>query len=255
MKKPTFLLMAAFLAGGLAFAVPGVAAQSIYTNGHGDLGVEYTPGETEFEPHWHIGAGAMVDGAPLAEGEEFAPGDLVARLSTTSNVGNASVADALGVSTGTAVYRTGITAYPPNLGFGLEEVGLPDDWLGGAITLTLTGFSGPGQMAISQTVSGLGTFVWFSSLGDGYTVADNEWEFAVGGHQHNDWWFSETGIYEVTFEWSGTYIGGGEPVDVTGAGTFGLQVGVIPEPGTWALLAAGGAMLVLLRRRSLARLS
>lgn len=229
--------------GGLS-----ASAQSIYTAGHGDMGIEYTPGETEFEPHWHLDAGAVVDGTTLDGGEEFAPDELVARFSGTAGVGTASVANALGVSTGYTAYRTGISAYPPNLGFALEEVGSPSVWLNETITLTLTGFSGPGEMALSQTISGFGTIVWFSSLGDGYTVANNSWELSVGGHIHLDWWFSEAGFYEVGFTWNGTYIGGGTPVDVTGTGIFGLQAGVVPEPSIVGLLASGLLMLAARRR-------
>lgn len=253
--KSKFLLLAGVIGTGFLFNTVSVHAQAIYTEGHGDLGVEYTPGETEFEPHWHLGAGAVVDGEPLAEGDEFAPDAAVARLFGTANVSQSSVANALGVSTGYTAYRTGITAYPPNLGFALEEVGSPDVWagdeFGGIITLTLTGFSGPGKMALSQTIGGFGTYVWFSSLGDSYTVADNSWGMPVGGHIHLDWWFSEAGVYEVTFDWNGTYIGGETPIDVTGSGTFGFQVGVVPEPGTWVLLASGLLTLVILRRRRL----
>jgi len=245
------LMAVSVIGSGLLFASTPGHTQSIYTDGHGDIGVEYTPGETEFEPHWHIGAGAVVNGEVVEEEEEFAPGDMEARLFGTANV-NSPVAEALGVSTGDTAYRTGITAYPPNLGFALEEVGPPEEWLGESITLTLTGFSGPGEMAISQTVSGIGTFIWFSSLSDSYTVADNSWQFAVGGHQHLDWWFSEAGVYEVTFDWNGTYIGGETPIAVTGSGTFGFQVGVVPEPGTWGLTAVGLLLLLTFRRRSLA---
>lgn len=252
MKLKTHLL-AGLLGAGFLFTTSPVHAQAIYTEGHGDLGVEYTPGETEFEAHWHIGSGAIVDGQPVPglDGEEFAPDGLVARLTATSSVSNSSVASALGVSTGYTAYRTGITAYPPNLGFALEEIGAPGDWMNETIRLTLTGFSGPGELAISQTIVGLGTFVWFSSLGDGFTVDDNGWEFAVGGHQHLDWWFTEAGIYEIGFTWTGTYIGGENPIDVSGSGTFGFQVDVVPEPGTWGLLMAGLLILGIFGQRRL----
>jgi surface-anchored protein len=250
-------LKAPLLLGLLGFTILSSAhAQSIYTAGHGDLGVEYTPGSTEFEAHWHIGSGAIVDGQPVPglDGEEFAPDQIIAQLGTTSTVSNASVANALGVTTGSTVYRTGITAYPPNIGFGLEEVGQPEEWLNGTITLTLTGFSGPGEVAISQTIGAPinMTIVWFSSRGDSYTQADNSWEFSVGGHQHNDWWFSEAGFYELEFTWTGTYIGGESPVDVSGSGTYGFNA--VPEPGTWLLLSLGLGLVMIFgpRRRALA---
>lgn len=245
------LLLTGFIGAALCVASFTAHAQSIYTAGHGDLGVEYTPGDTHFEAHWHMDAGSTINGQALSEGEEYAPDELVARLFGTSNVSNSTIATSLGVSTGYTAYRTGITAYPPNLGFALEEVGSPGDWLDSNITLTLTGFSGPGELAISQSISGLGTFVWFSSLGDDFTIADNSWEFGVGGHQHLDWWFTEAGIYEIDFTWTGTYIGMMDPIEVSGSGTFGFQVGVVPEPGTWGLIVAGllGGLVTLRRRQ------
>lgn len=239
------------IAAGLLFHSSRAFAQMIYTDGHGDLGVEYTPGETEFEAHWGIGAGSIVDGDPLPgfEEVEFAPDELVARLFGTASVSNASVASALGVDTGYTAYRTGNTSYPPNLGFALEEVGMPEDWLDESITLTLTGFSGPGEIAISQTISGFGTIVWFSSNGDAFTVNDNQWAFGVGGHQHLDWWFTEKGSYTLEFTWTGTYIGGENPVDVQGSGTFGFQVNMIPEPHILGLLVAGFLVFIVFLRR------
>lgn len=232
---------------------PSVAAQFMFTEGHGDMGIGYTPGESVFEPHWHLDAGSVVDGIPLAGSEEFEPGGLVTRFSGTANVGVVSLADALGVSTGYTAYRTGNASYPPNLGFGLEEVGAPGDWLDESITLTLTGFFGPGEMALSQTLGAPFnmTLVWFSSLGDGYTVSDNSWTLPVGGHVHLDWWFTEAGFYEVGFTWNGTYIGGDSPVEVGGAGTFGLDV--VPEPEVAGLLVLEFAFLTVafLRRRRL----
>lgn len=252
--KSKLLLFAGLLVTLLGLASLPAHAQGVYTGGHGDLGVEYTPGEDHFHAHWHLDAGSVVNGSTLATGQEFEPDELVARFFGTASV-NGTVASALGVSAGHTAYRTGISAYPPNLGFALEEVGSPTDWLDESITLTLTGFSGPGQMALSQTLGAPfnTTLVWFSSLGDEYTQANNSWGLPVGGHIHLDWWFSEAGLYEVDFTWEGTYLGLGDPIHVASSGTFGFQVGVIPEPATWGAIAAGLlAGLAIVRRRRLA---
>lgn len=239
--KPRFLA-AALLAAVLQLTT-SASAQSVYTAGHGDLGIEYEDGA--FHAHWHIGAGAAVNGSPLSVENEYDAGDLIGRLEGTSAVSHSGVAAALGVTTGTTVFRTGITAYPPNVGFGLEEL-TPSDWQDETITLSLTGYSGPGEVALSQTISGVGTFVWFSSVGGGFTQNNNAWDFAVGGHQHLDWFFSEAGYHELTFTWTGTHLVDGL---VTGSGTFGFQAGAIPEPSAFALLAGIGSLgLVVLRR-------
>lgn len=249
MKKYKLPLLSGLVGVGMILSAGVSQAQAIYTSGHGDLGVEYTPGEAEFEAHWHIGSGAVVDGVPLTEEQEFAPEALAAQLGTQAAVSSSAVASALGVSTGTMAFRTGNAAYPPNVGFGLEEVGSDSEWQDGSITLTLTGWTGPGSLAVSQTIANVGTFVWFSSDAS-KTQNSNAWDFGVGGHQHLDWWFSEAGNYSVTFTWTGTYIGGESPVAVSGSGTYEFQA--VPEPGTWALL--GVAMLIgmaVYRRRVL----
>jgi surface-anchored protein len=235
-------LAASLLAAVLLFTT-SASAQGVYTGGHGDLGIEYEDGA--FHAHWHIGAGATVDGAALSEEAEYEPASLIGLLEGTSVVSNANVTAALGVSTGTTAFRTGITAYPPNIGFGLEEL-TPSDWQDGTITLSLTAVSGPGEIALSQTVIGIGTFVWFSSVSDSVTANSNNWDFAVGGHQHLDWFFTKAGNYDLTFSWTGTHLTEGL---VTGSGTFGFQVGAIPESSAFALLAGAFSLgLVVLRR-------
>lgn len=248
-----YSLRAALLAAAfLSLLAPRASAQGYYTAGHGDLGIEYEAGSGEFEAHWHLGAGAVVDGVELSTDDEFAPDEIIGWLNSTSTVSSASVASALGVSTGTTVFRTGITAYPPNVGFALEEVGAPGDWTDGTITLSLAAVSGPGEVAISQTISGIGTLVWFSSVDAGLTSSGNAWSFGVGLHQHLDWFFTEAGFYELTFEWAGEHAIDGL---VTGTGTFGFQVGAIPEPSTYAAFfgaAALGLALWQRRRRTIA---
>lgn len=248
MHTQTHIIFRAMLVGALLTA--SAHAQSLYSSGHGDIGVEYTPGSTEFEAHWHLDSGAMVNGQPLASEQEFEPETLAAYVSTSAAVPTDSVAQALGVEIGADVFRTGTSAYPPNLGFGLEEIGDPTDWLNETVSISLTGFSGPGEMAVSQTISGIGTLVWFSSLGGELTQSDNVWDFGVGGHQHNNWWFSEEGEYEVSFTWTGTYIGGESPVEVSGTGTYLFQVQTIPESAAAGWLLGVGALALAWRRRA-----
>lgn len=233
---------------GLLSALPGFpsAQAAVYTSGHGDIGVEYLPGTAEFAPHWHLIAGAVVDGVPLVGEAEYEPGEMVARVRGKGSVSGAAAA-ALGVAPGSLVWRTGSSAYPPNLGFGLEEVGDETDWLEGTITLTLGHVSGPGAVALGQTIPGFGSFLWFASDPDA-TAMGNRWESGVGSHGHLDWYFSRPGSYAFEWTWSGVYLGGGVPVNVTGTGTFHVEV--VPEPGSWGLLGGGLAVAALLGRRA-----
>lgn len=246
----TAFVAAASLLTLLAFPV---YSQDTYTAGHGDLGVEYTPGETTFTPHWHLGGGAVVNGSPLATDEEYAPGDLVAWTTATFAAPSGS-STWLGVTPGTTVFRMGTNSYPPNLGWSTEEAGVETEWDNGAINISLTGWSNtnPGEFALVTGGNAL-----FSTLGNSATVNNNTWAFDVEvGHAHATWYFSNPGAYELTFTWTGLYIGAEAPPEgilVTGTGTFGFQAGAIPEPSSAAALAgmiALGAVALRRQRRA-----
>lgn len=223
-------------------------AAPLYTAGHGDLGVSYTPGDTTFGTHWGIDAGATVDGVFLSQHTEYAPEDLIAYTTALSNTPSNS-ATWLGVAGGTSVYRLGSDAYPPNLGFNSAGAGADGNWLDSTLYITLSDWSGPGEVAL-RSGSSTGSSTIFSTYNIGSTINDNVWEFDMGvGHIHLVWYFSEPGYYELTFDWASTYIGGGAPVDVTGTGTFGFYAGVVPEPGTWSLAILGLGLILVFRRQ------
>lgn len=238
-------------------AVQAVAqAQDRYTSGHGDFGIEYEPGSSEFEPHWHLHEGAVVNGLAISGEAEYTdlPG-LVAVTgagdAVTGNLSNAGKGSAawLGVPSGSLVYRLGNENFEPDLGFGMEEL-TESDWLDAEITVQLTNFSGPGNVAIlSGTAPNFS--IHASTFDPGSSASgDNSWQMGSSGHEHPVFYFSETGNYELTFTWTGTYIGEGSEIGgtaVSGTGTFG--VAVVPEPSTYALLALGLGSLLLLHGR------
>ncbi len=70
--KKSILAGAALLAAVLVF--PNQSdAQAIYSSGHGDIGAAYDSVNKEFETHWHLHTGAVVNGTPLVAGDEYAP--------------------------------------------------------------------------------------------------------------------------------------------------------------------------------------
>ncbi len=234
-------LSSALLATASLVLAASVQAQAVYyTAGHGDIGIAYEVGSGEFEPHWHIGSGAVVDGVTLSSEAEYAPNGLIAWTTSTFAAPTGS-ATWLGVAEGTDVFRMGNSTFQPNLGWATEEVGIETDWVGESITIELTGWSGanPGEFALISGGSAL-----FSTFGG----STNEWIFDVAsGHAHAAFYFSDPGYYELTFTWTGEHIVDGL---VTGTGTFGFQAGAIPEPSSAAALAGLASLgLVALRRQ------
>jgi len=225
-------------------AQPASAQVQIYSSGHGDIGVGYDAGE--FDPHWHLGSGATVDGSPLAVEEEFAPGDINARASATrtSPIG---LSGAIGVADGTAIYAMGSATYQPNLGFAVEELA-PGDWSGN-ITITLTSWTVPTGAGFSLYTTNLsGTTVvdiLFSTVDEVSTYASNSFTMVPGSHSHFQWGFTDVGTYTFDFTWSGDNVNDGT---ISTPGSFSVQV--IPEPSTVAMLGLGllGA-IALFRRR------
>lgn len=224
--------------------VAGLHAQ-VYTAGHGDIGAAYDVINKEFEPHWHLHSGAVVDGTPLGADAEFAPGDLIARTAATRNSPN-GLSNILGVPDGTVIYAAGSSTYQPNLGFGVEEL-VPGDWTGD-ITLTLSGFSIPsGAQFALYTTNLAGTTVVdriFSTFAPGSTDFSNSFTLTPGDHIHFQWGFTDQGSYTFDLTWSGTNVNDGF---ISTQESFSVQV--VPEPSTAVLLSFGTLGVLALRRR------
>jgi surface-anchored protein len=73
-------------------------------------------------------------------------------------------------------------------------------------------------------------------------------DFAMSGHVHRNWGFSQAGNYELAFTMTG--LGGtGDYVGVP-SGSTSVSFSVVPEPSTGVLLIAGLGAAWLLRRRA-----
>lgn len=211
-------------------------AQSTYTAGHGDIGAGYDDVLVEFEPHWHLHSGAVVDGTPLAAEGEYEPGDLVAQTVATRNSPSGS-SSLLGVADGTEVFVLGSATYPPNLGFGVEELD-QSDWTGD-ITITLLGVSGPagGEMAMyTKDVSDSVVDGFFSSFDPAATVLGNSFTLTPGDHTHFEWAFTHAGSYDLELQWEGTHA-----VDGLITTTAHFELVAVPEPSALTLLVLAAA--------------
>jgi surface-anchored protein len=111
------------------------------------------------------------------------------------------------------------------------------------ITLSLDGFSGPGDFYLYST-SAFGDPTIVFNTSNGLDLSDSRL-FSPGSHVHFNWAFSEPGEYEVSLRASGTLNAGNQftESDVT---TFRFLV--VPEPAAAACAALGAVSLLLLRR-------
>lgn len=236
-------LLPAACVAALAAAGTGLAA-GVFTAGHGDIGVAYEDGA--LEPHWHLHPGAVVDGAPLAADEEYAPDGLVAWVADPSIARPPGAQwDFLGTASGSPLWflPQALDPLKPFLGIASEELD-PADW--NSLKLSLVQFSGPdgGQFSLWQADL-FGNPEVKMTTADGISGVDAV-SLVPGGHGHFNYGFTAPGVYELEFQWDADHKTDG-PVSATA--TFAFGVTAVPEPGPAALLALGGAAL-LWRRRS-----
>ncbi len=117
-----------------------------------------------------------------------------------------------------------------------------DEPLVDSFTMTLDGFSGPGDFALFQPDPIFGDTVFAYNTAEGRL--EHEWE--PWGHTHWHWGFTEPGEYELNFGLQGQFPDGSE----TGTGTGTVHFEVIPEPSAVALLLGLTAAGCLFARRN-----
>jgi surface-anchored protein len=246
MKVPSTLC--ALLAG--SFLAISASAQSIWTAGHGDIGIGFDG--VDFDPHWHLGEEnepVVVDGVTLQdpEGFEYATGDLIAQIAFGESQTRPTGAewDFLGVAAGDPVWVFPVTENPaiPFVGFGLEGLDA-DDWIS-PITFTLDDVTGSGTTAGGffslYDVDGFGAPVVAMTTSGGPA---GDYSQDAGTHGHLNIAFSQPGTYAVTFLLSGTHATEGS---ISGEATYTFQV--VPEPTSAVLIGLGLGSLLLRRRR------
>ncbi len=234
---------------------------NVYTDGHGDIGValEEENGEVELFLHYHF-EGATINGAPVGDIEvDPADATVVVPESVRFELGSGGF-PLLDLDEGDMLsvlpQNNPFDQVVPFLGIATEE--LANEW-NSLITFEMTGFEGPGDFAMYQfNQIGVLDNVLVNTI-DGGDGGDNAFDFTVGIHDHANYGFTETGIYDIEFTVSGTHSVHGFLSDTA---TFRFEVqpfaSAIPEPSSILLIGLGGvgvvcSAAVARRRNSAAR--
>ncbi|HRJ74270.1 MAG TPA: choice-of-anchor M domain-containing protein [Terrimicrobiaceae bacterium] len=231
MKTRLLPVLAAFL------AAPLLNAQTTLTSGHTDIGIAYEGDAWDFHVH------------DEETDTEYAPDEAVLQVGAAAETTvPANPAFSFLGDEGDPVWILPATENPELLflGIGTEEIA-DGTFLNDELTLTLTGFSGPGGFILYITDE-FGTPTVLMNTTDGLSSADAI-TIPTGSHGHYQWAFQAVGSYQLTFTASALLP---DSSPVSGEGTY--DVGVVPEPGTWALLGLSGIVLLLARsRRTIAK--
>lgn len=229
-----------WLAAACVLAAVGYEASAgpLFSDGHGDIGVEYDEVAQTFELHIHLHSGAVVDGVTLGTDEEYDPGDVTILVTTQTARPAGSQFDFTGTGAGQPLWRLFSTLVPgtPFLGLSSEELDSAD-WVGGELLWEVTSLvSAPagGQFSLWQSdLSGP------SVLAASFNGLPGSFSLPAGGHAHANFGFTAPGLYQVEFTVTGEHETDGR---ITGTGVFTFQVAAVPEPGglTLAAIAACG---------------
>lgn len=245
-------LTLAAVAGLLIASVSANAYDTILTDGHVDVGVEYSGGAWNL--HVHDGENEL----------EYAPSDALLYGATNTKVARpaGSQWDFLGTTAGSDVWVLPIAQEPGKifLGLGAEETapgtfssysetdprksGQSDEW----IKLTLQAVRGPGQVSLWDSDTFGAPRVWWSTSQGGITSSDVVFA-SSGDHSHFNWGFTAPGNYEVDVVAS-AYFGPGETnLTSSPVATYHFGIETVPEPSSVMLGALGAASIGLRRHR------
>jgi len=224
-----------------------IASAALYSDGHGDIGVEYENGELHL--HYHLGGAGSdyaVVGGGFVFGEHYDANEIEVNIPAELRSTLTGDFPLLGATAGSSVWLLPDgDPYPvtaPFLGFSTEDLN-PSQW--GDIRFSLgnvTSPSGSGHFALWGGLSGGGIEAYLSTV-DG--VAPNFFDISGAGHVHHFLGFTEAGVWQIELTASGLYLPDGTTKSATETFTFH----VIPEPSSCLALGASVIALSLRRRR------
>lgn len=132
---------------------------------------------------------------------------------------------------GDPIYVLPQSQNPDLLYLGISTEGIPGGVFSGNLIIRLKSITGPGQFFLWQA-SSFGDFNVKMNTTDGITDAD-ETTPLIGSHEHYNWGFTATGVYQMTLQISGRRIGDSQDI-VSPLTTFTFNV--LPLPAEAAVL-------------------
>lgn len=237
---------------GAAVVVCAAAAQGAhqYTSGHADIRAVYDGGQLTVLMQGD--SSTVIDGSPLGSGHpigayRFAGGDVdiivpdnaQTKFTVTPTFPNLN----LGKSVGDDVWVLSQNPISTQPFFGFSTESVPGGVFSGGIRFQLVDFVGPGEFSLWQA-GVFGAFTFFNTTIDGISAADALTR-PTGSHDHYNWGFSAPGVYEVTWQASGTLLNGSTLTSEPSTFTFV----VVPTPSTAAAALLSCGLLAGRRRR------
>ena len=241
------------LALALLAASPSLLASPafVYTSGHGDLVVEFEDGGFEVL----IESDDAVINGSVALDAKFPVDDvlLVTGARFTRPEVDLGFFAALGVPNGGSVFSLpqaqSDAAFwgAPWLGIELEtDLGT---FVGDQVQLRLVDVTAPSPDGVFSLWRDGFPPTFFMSTFDG--IGPGDVLTLLVGHEHYNWGFTHAGLWGITFDVTGTPVGG----STLTSDPFTVMVQVVPVPAAAWLMAGGLGALAAVRRRSPARSS
>jgi surface-anchored protein len=119
-------------------------------------------------------------------------------------------------------------------------------------TIDLVSMTGPGKFSLWQNTDD-GPLVWMDTA-NGITATD-QFHLALGGHNHLNWAFTESGLYSIGLRATGYldtnpngFLDSGDTMIQSTTTNYNFGIEAVPEPATLVTMA-GLCALVARRRR------
>lgn len=242
----------------LFLLAPLPASAEIYLYGHADIGVGFEGGELHL--HFHAENDLGTYGGGTIPAGEYEAGEFMIGVPGMGDFPGSGIArpsgsqwDFLGAADD-LVWFLPQSSDPnkPFLGIATEEL-LPGDGWDSPLTWTVNSITriwGADSHFALWSADAFGNPQVFASTRIP-TGTGNSWQQDALSHEHFNYGFTGEGIYDVSFTISGFNSTLNESFSDTGSFRFitGGAITAIPEPSSFAILAAAAASVVSYRRR------